>query len=157
MKAVDGTEALARARDLRKFATEPEKMLWSRLRSRRLEGFKFRRQAWIASYIVDFVCLEAKLIVEADGSQHGEQVDYDLRRDRILSSEGFRVLRFWNNDVTGNIEGVLTAIRAALVERVPSPSQAFGLGPASGEQRPALLRSCRGHDRPDALSLQERG
>jgi very-short-patch-repair endonuclease len=122
VKQANGTEALARARALRKFSTDVEKQLWGRLRARRLEGFKFRRQAWIASYIVDFVCIEAKLIVEADGSQHGENVDYDLRRDKALGSEGFKVLRFWNNDVTGNIEGVLTALRSALLERVPSPS-----------------------------------
>jgi len=62
--------------------------------------------------------------------QHGENEEYDLRRDAMLKAEGYRVLRFWNNDVTGNIYGVLEAIRTACLERVPSPSQAFGLGPA---------------------------
>jgi len=124
MRSIDGSEALARSREMRKFGTEPEKLLWARLRDRRLEGFKFRRQVWIGGYIVDFLCIEAKLAIEADGSQHGENGDYDLRRDAYLRSEGYRVIRFWNNDVTGNLNGVLEAIRIALLERVPSPSRA---------------------------------
>lgn len=130
MKQLDGTEALTRARELRQFSTDVEKLLWSRLRARRLEGFKFRRQTWIGPFIVDFVCPEAKLVVEADGAQHGEAIEYDPRRDRLLADRGYRVLRFWNNDVSNNMEGVLTAIAAALIERVPSPSQASGLGPS---------------------------
>lgn len=124
MKSIDGTDALARSRELRKFATEPERLLWGKLRNRRLRGFKFRRQLWIGSYIVDFACIEAKLVVEADGSQHGENQEYDVRRDAYLKREGYRVVRFWNNDVTGNMDGVLDLIRAALSERVPSPSRA---------------------------------
>ncbi|KRB85653.1 hypothetical protein ASE00_02395 [Sphingomonas sp. Root710] len=124
MKSIDGTDALARSRELRKFATEPERMLWSRLRSRRLEGFKFRRQYWIGNYIADFACIEAGLVVEADGSQHGENQEYDVRRDAYLKREGYRVVRFWNNDVTGNLDGVLEVVRLALLERVPSPSHA---------------------------------
>lgn len=128
MKAIDGTDALARSRELRKFATEAEKLLWGKLRGRRLEGFKFRRQFWIGGYIADFVCIEAKLVVEADGSQHGDAEDYDVRRDAYLKREGYRVIRFWNNDVMSNLEGVLESVRCALLERVPSPSQASGLG-----------------------------
>jgi very-short-patch-repair endonuclease len=130
MRKIDGTEALARVRDLRKFGTEAEKLLWSRLRGRRLEGFKFRRQVWIGPFIVDFLCVEARLVVEADGSQHGENAEYDIRRSEIFAEKGYRVIRFWNNEVAGNVEGVLSAIRAALLEGVPSPSQAFGLGPS---------------------------
>ena len=130
MKQADGTEALARARELRKFSTEAEKLLWSRLRGRRLEGYKFRRQVWIDPFIVDFLCVEGKLVVEADGSQHGEQMNYDDRRSAFLAQRGYRVLRFWNNDVTGSIEGVMTAIRTALVERVPSPSHRCAAGPS---------------------------
>ena len=122
MQSVDGTEALARSREMRKFATEAERLLWGKLRNRRLEGFKFRRQCWIGNYIAGFACVEAKLVVEADGSQHGEKEEYDVRRDAYLKREGYRVIRFWNNDVTGNLDGVLEAIRAALFERVPSPS-----------------------------------
>jgi very-short-patch-repair endonuclease len=135
MRAIDGTAALARARELRRFSTDVEKCLWARLRGRHLEGFKFRRQVWIGSYIADFLCLEAKLIVEADGAQHGENAEYDLRRDTMLKAEGYRVLRFWNNEVIGNLDGVLEAIRAACLERVPSPSQAFGLGPSLSQRR----------------------
>lgn len=124
MKSIDGTDALSRSRELRKFATEAEKILWRELRSRRLEGFKFRRQFWIGPFIADFACVEGKLVVEADGSQHGTRRDYDVGRDAYLCGEGFRVIRVWNNEVTENLDGVLTAIRAALLERVPSPSHA---------------------------------
>ncbi|MFC0304554.1 endonuclease domain-containing protein [Rhizorhabdus histidinilytica] len=130
MKAIDGTEALARSRALRRSATDAERILWRELRNRRLDGFKFRRQVWIGPFIADFACVEAKLVVEADGSQHGENREYDVGRDAYLRSEGYRVIRVWNNEVTGNLPGVLEAIRCALVERVPSPSQACGLGPS---------------------------
>jgi very-short-patch-repair endonuclease len=102
--------------------TEAEKLLWSAIRDRRLEGFKFRRQMWIGSFIADFVCMEAKLVVEVDGSQHGERAGYDQARTKALAKEGYRVLRFWNNEVMGEMDGVLTAIRAALLDIVPSPS-----------------------------------
>lgn len=130
MKSIDGTDALVRSREQRKFATEPERLLWGALRNRRLEGFKFRRQYWIGPFIADFACIEAKLIVEADGSQHGENEEYDVRRDAYLRRKGYRVIRFWNNDVTGNLEGVLEVIRIAFLERVPSPSHACGAGPS---------------------------
>lgn len=122
MKGIDGTEALARSRGLRRAATETEKILWRELRNRGLEGFKFRRQAWVGPFIADFLCLEAKLVIEADGSQHGENEDYDVRRDAYLGREGYRVIRVWNNEVAENLAGVLEAIRFALLERVPSPS-----------------------------------
>jgi very-short-patch-repair endonuclease len=122
MKRPPGPEALDRARNLRRFSTEAEKLLWSRLRARRLEGFKFRRQVWIGNYVADFLCAEARLVVEADGSQHADQVEYDGRRTIFLEQEGFSVVRIWNNDVTGNIEGVLSLIRDALLSGAPSPS-----------------------------------
>jgi very-short-patch-repair endonuclease len=124
MRRVDGTEALARSRGLRRTAAEAEKILWRELRNRKLEGFKFRRQFWIGPFVADFACIEAKLVVEADGSQHGENREYDVRRDAYLRNEGYQVVRVWNNEVMGNLEGVLKAIRAALLERVPSPSHA---------------------------------
>jgi adenine-specific DNA-methyltransferase len=80
------------------------------LRDRRLNGAKFRRQVPIGNYIVDFVCQEAKLVVELDGGQHADQVAYDTARTEWLVSVGYRVLRFWNTDLTENEEGVLTAI-----------------------------------------------
>jgi very-short-patch-repair endonuclease len=87
-----------RARGLRRDMTEAERALWYLLRSRRFSGFKFRRQMPIGHYIADFVCLECRLIVEADGGQHAEST-YDERRDRWLKDQGFRVLRFWNFDI----------------------------------------------------------
>jgi very-short-patch-repair endonuclease len=102
----------ARARKLRHEATEAEKLLWSKLRARQLSGVKFRRQVPIGSYIMDFVSFERRLVVEIDGGQHAEaeSQDYDKQRTTWLESQGFRVLRFWNNEVLTNLEGVLTRI-----------------------------------------------
>ncbi len=122
MKAIGGTEALARSRDLRRSATEAERILWRELRNRRLEGAKFRRQVWVGPFVADFLCVEAKLVIEADGSQHGENREYDVGRDAYLRNEGYLVIRVWNNEVTANLPGVLETIRCALLERVPSPS-----------------------------------
>ena len=126
MKQIDGTEALERVRELRRSATESEKRLWSELRNRRLQGFKFRRQMWIGSFIADFCCMEAKLVVEVDGSQHQQRTERDRLRAAALAKEGYRVLRFWNNEVMEELEGVLTAIRAELQACVPSPSRPAG-------------------------------
>jgi very-short-patch-repair endonuclease len=122
VKAIGGTEALARSRDLRRSATEAERILWRELRNRRLEGAKFRRQVWVGPFVADFLCVEAKLVIEADGSQHGENREYDVGRDAYLRNEGYLVIRVWNNEVTANLPGVLETIRCALLERVPSPS-----------------------------------
>ena len=100
----------SRARQLRSRQTEAERKLWFLLRDRRLNGAKFRRQVPIGNYIVDFVCQEAKLIVELDGSQHVDQLAYDTARTSWLAGVGYRVQRIWNNDLTENEEGVLTAI-----------------------------------------------
>jgi very-short-patch-repair endonuclease len=96
-----------RARALRKNPTEVEKLLWKRLRMWQVDGYKFRRQQPIGNYIVDFVCLEKRLIIELDGGQHAEQGEYDSERDKWLSEQGFTVLRFWNNDLLDNIDGVM--------------------------------------------------
>ncbi|MCQ8102733.1 endonuclease domain-containing protein [Methylomonas sp. SURF-2] len=103
------------ARNLRKNQTDAEHLLWRHLRDRQLCGQKFRRQYPIDTYIVDFVCLEVKLIVELDGGQHAEQLEYDHRRTEQLQKRGFKVLRFWNNDVLQNITSVLEAIRLAIL------------------------------------------
>lgn len=104
----------SRSRALRNDMTKAERRLWSILRMKQL-GVKFRRQEPIGSYIVDFVCYEAKLIIEVDGGQHAEQTaKLDRRRDAWLEGEGFRVLRFWNVDVMENLEGVHDRIAAAL-------------------------------------------
>jgi very-short-patch-repair endonuclease len=102
------------ARVLRKNATDAERFLWSYLRRRQLDGFRFRRQRPIGDYVCDFVCLEASLIVELDGSQHAERTPYDQIRDAFLRSEGFRVLRFWNVDLFDNVDSVVETIHAAL-------------------------------------------
>jgi len=102
------------ARALRNNATGPERILWSRLRKRGLGGFRFRRQRPIGPYICDFVCLSEKVIIELDGSQHVGQSAYDLRRDAVLRSNGFRVLRFWNGDVVQRLDVVLETIHEAL-------------------------------------------
>ena len=99
------------ARNLRTQSTEAEKLLWKYLRSKQLEGFKFRRQQPIGNYIVDFVCFEKRLIIELDGGHHALDKGKDVERDTWLSAEGFKVLRFWNTDVLMNIDGVLETIR----------------------------------------------
>ena len=101
----------SRARTMRGAPTDAELRLWCLLRDRRLSGFKFRRQVPVGPYIVDFLCVGAKLIVEADGSQHAES-PRDKARDAYLGSQGWKVLRFWNNEVLQNREGVLETILA---------------------------------------------
>jgi very-short-patch-repair endonuclease len=105
------------ARTLRKNATAAEKHLWNALRGRRLSGFKFRRQRPFGPYVCDFICLEASIVIELDGSQHVEQSDYDERRDAFIRSYGYRVLRFWNADVVEKTESVVETIFAALNRR----------------------------------------
>ena len=101
------------ARRLRRDMTDVEKAMWRLLRSRQLDGFKFRRQQPIGPYIVDFVCFSHRLVVEIDGGQHGTEtgIAADEVRSRFLEGEGFRVLRFWNNEVAVNAEGVCERIR----------------------------------------------
>ena len=99
---------------LRSNLTDAERRLWYYLRAGRFEGCKFRRQVPLGRYVVDFLCEEARLIVEVDGGQHAEQVERDAERTQWLSARGYIVLRFWNNDVLGNIEGVLATLSPAL-------------------------------------------
>jgi len=94
-----GKTLLTRAKQLRKNSTDTEQHLWYFLRAKRLNGYKFKRQYVIGDYIVDFVCIERKLIIELDGSQHMDALDYDLKRTDYLVNLGYRVLRFWNHDV----------------------------------------------------------
>ena len=101
------------ARAMRRIPTEPEHLLWARLRDRRLGGFKFRRQHPLGQFIADFVCLEKRLIVEADGEQHVGS-EYDAFRTAELEAQGWRVLRFWNNEVRDNPDGVAAAILLVL-------------------------------------------
>ncbi len=104
----------ARARQLRNNPTEAERALWRYLRLRQLGGYKFRRQQPMGHYIVDFVCYERRLIVEIDGGQHTSQIAYDSERTFCLESQGFKVLRFWNNQALQETEAVRQAILNAL-------------------------------------------
>ena len=116
MKDYASPKQIARARDLRVSSTDAEKKLWHQLRDRQLLGFKFRRQQPFKHCFLDFVCEEQKLVIELDGGQHNEAPN--LRRDAVrtasLEEAGWRVLRFWNNEVNENIEGVLEVIAQAL-------------------------------------------
>jgi very-short-patch-repair endonuclease len=102
------------ARRLRRHQTDAERLLWFRLRDHRLAGWKFKRQVPIERFIVDFFCTEAKLILELDGGQHAAESARDAKRTAILESMGYLVLRFWNNDVIRNIDGVLEEILSAI-------------------------------------------
>ncbi|RUL69093.1 endonuclease domain-containing protein [Dyella choica] len=103
-------EKWKRARQLRRASTDAERHLWRHLRQRNLAACKFRRQFPIAGYIVDFVCLPAKLVVEIDGGQHLDALEYDEARTRALEARGFRVLRFWNDEVLLHTDDVLEVI-----------------------------------------------
>ncbi|HOA49616.1 MAG TPA: endonuclease domain-containing protein [Novosphingobium sp.] len=111
----------ARSRELRRNATEAERKLWPHLSARRLRGVRFNRQFPIGQYICDFVSRETKLVIELDGGQHAFSTDYDERRSRFLEERGYKVLRFWNNEVLDNLDGVLTVIGQVLDNR-PSPN-----------------------------------
>jgi len=112
-----------RARSLRVSATEAEKRLWKSLRELKSPGTHFRRQVPFGSYVVDFCCHAARLIIEVDGGQHNtsEGQEADTVRTRWLESSGYRILRFWNNDVLGNTVGVIEAIQSAL-NNTPTPT-----------------------------------
>lgn len=119
----------ARAQQLRRDMTEIELLLWRQLRGRRLAGLKFSRQMPVGPYICDFMCRTVGLVVEVDGSQHGEAEAYDAARTRFIEAEGFRVLRFWNNDVLNNMDGVLERVAAAARSMpTPQPPPASGRG-----------------------------
>jgi len=128
------------ARQLRKNMTDSERRLWRELRLRQIEGVKFRRQFQIGQYIVDFCCPERKLIVEVDGGQHAEQADYDASRTRWFEGEGFRVLRFWNNEVLMNIDGVKESVYQALTATSQPPTPALPHKEGGGfTERPSSL------------------
>ena len=118
-KAYD-REPTRRSRELRNNATSAERKLWQHLRNRQLCSTRFNRQVPIGPFICDFAARTAKLIVELDGGQHAVRTAEDERRTRFLASRGYRVLRFWNNDVLENVDGVLAVIQEALNDR-PSP------------------------------------
>ena len=116
--------SVQRARNLRKRATEPERILWSKLRHLKHHGLHFRRQVPIGKYVVDFACHSAKLVIEVDGSRHDEMNarQYDAERTQSLNREGYRVLRYWNAEVMRNSTGIAEAIvQLARETRYPHP------------------------------------
>jgi very-short-patch-repair endonuclease len=129
-----GTDmSLDRARELRRNQTDAEKRLWGLLRANRL-GWKFKRQQPLGPFIADFICFEAWLVIEADGGQHGG-CRSDEARDAWMQQRGYRVLRFWNNEVLGNLDGVAERICQALAVTPPSPRPS----PARGEGASTVL------------------
>ena len=121
--------------------TDAERRIWQTLRSQQMQGYKFRRQVPIGRYIGDFVCHEARMIVEIDGGQHDHSSPKESERSAFLQNEGYRLLRFWNNEVLTNLDGVHVTIADALGEAgppTPSPSMGEGRGGgASSASRPA--------------------
>jgi very-short-patch-repair endonuclease len=126
----EGARSLTKvARQLRARMTDVERKLWFALKDRRFAAFKFRRQVPVGPYVADFLCFEQRLIVEVDGGQHADSVR-DIERDNWLAQNEFRVVRFWNNDVLRNLEGVL-AVLAEQLERTPHPSSRLRETPPS--------------------------
>jgi len=120
------------ARYLRRHMTDAETKLWYHLRSHRFADLKFKRQKPIGTYIADFVCMQQRLIIEVDGGQHLES-DSDRQRDAWFAEQGFRVLRFWNNDVLLNIDAMLEAIYQAVLPSPPAPLPHAGEGSSSAQ------------------------
>jgi very-short-patch-repair endonuclease len=121
------------AQQLRNSATPAERLLWSHLSKRQLDGWKFSRQMPIGPFICDFLCRELDLIVEVDGGQHCEN-PRDEARTAYLEGEGFQVVRYWNNDVRDNLEGVLESLRS-VIRAHPLPPPASGRGKAAERRR----------------------
>ncbi len=104
------------ARNLRKNSTIQEKRLWNIIKNRQINGYKFKRQVPVGEYIVDFMCAEINLVIEIDGGQHNkpDNIEHDNKRTEFLNSKGYKVLRFWNNDIYENIDGVIAEIEKYL-------------------------------------------
>ena len=131
MKGQNNTFARGAAKAFRSHATGAERKLWQRLKSEQL-GCKFRRPHPFGSYVLDFACLERNLLVEVDGSQHGEQVAYDDRRTKTLAGSGLTVLRFWNHEVLNQIDDVVGEKWRAL-QPIPTPTL-----PSKGREQSVL-------------------
>ncbi len=128
----------ARARVLRNQATPAERLLWRALSNRKVADCKFSRQMPVGPYFADFLCRSARLVVEVDGFSHDLRAEHDRRRDRFLIDEGLRVLRFSNEAVMANLEGVVQLVAAALAERCPPPTP-----PASGRGADGAAQQAR--------------
>ena len=118
------------AKILRKRPTDAERYLWTMLRRKQIHSYKFRRQVPIGNYVVDFACMNKRLVIELDGGQHARQEEYDTLRDAWLQEQGFQVIRFWNNQVFKETEAVLRCIEEALLSADNPPPQP---APARGE------------------------
>jgi very-short-patch-repair endonuclease len=118
------------ARDLRAGSTRAERRLWRKLQGRRLGGWKWKRQVPRGPYIVDFLCADARLVVELDGGGHSERIDYDERRTEWLAAQGLTVARFWNHEVIEDLTAVCDAILARCGGTAPHPPSPDGLGPS---------------------------
>ena len=110
-----------RSRNLRLNSTKAELLVWRHLRNRQLGGFKFVRQEPVGAYYVDFLCREGRLVVELDGGQHADNA-HDQKRDAEIAARGYRIIRFWNNDVLGNIEGVMQTLLSELRKEPLTPT-----------------------------------
>ena len=125
-------DKVSKARELRRDGSRAERICWDLIRDRRLNGVKFRRQHRIGPYFADFACISNKIVIEIDGDHHAFQVEADARRTAMMESEGWRVLRFWANEVVQNPEGIWSAIEIALNDRVHPPHPASP--PSGGEE-----------------------
>jgi very-short-patch-repair endonuclease len=121
------------AATLRRDMTRAELSLWFALRDRRLDGLKFRRQATLGRFIVDFLCPQARLVIEIDGGQHGPEAD--AHREAVITAGGYRIIRFWNNDIFQHFDYVLATIQAAAKQALTQPSPASGRGPDNKANR----------------------
>ena len=133
-------DSTVKARKLRQTSTDPEQILWAHLRNRHLGGYRFVRRYPIGPYFADFVCRESRLVVELDGGQHSDS-NRDVIRDRWINNAGYSVLRYWNNDVTRNLSGVIETLLLVLDGR-PSPGLRFApatLSRDAGEGKQAAL------------------
>ena len=128
------THKVVAAKRLRRNQTDAERLLWFRLRDRRLEGLKFKRQVPIYQFVVDFCCADARLMVKLDGGQHGVRQEADQARTKRLEELGYLVLRFWNNDVIDNLDGVLETIVSTTKQHSPEPPHPNPLPQGEREQ-----------------------
>ncbi|HYS01237.1 MAG TPA: DUF559 domain-containing protein [Candidatus Eisenbacteria bacterium] len=141
---------MRRARRLRSEMTDAELKLWMRLRCEQIDGYRFRRQLPMGPYVADLVCLRARLVVEVDGGQHAQACERDGRRTAWLALRGFKVLRFWDNDVLQQTDGVVEVIRRALAE---TPSLSL---PARGREPKMLTQPARRQEPRGASRLLRR-
>ena len=131
-----------RARSLRTGMTDVERLLWQALRGKQINKHRFRRQHPIGPYIADFACIDKRIVIELDGGQHQDQLVQDEQRSAFLRAQGWQVLRFWNNDVLNNLDGVLSTIAERLTVTPPSwpsPFQGEGTKAGTGLASSALL------------------